>query len=87
MLGITLIDSKNTQLDIAKSGYTLRGFSRHIGISSGYLSEVLKERKAPSPVVAQKIASGLNKKVDDIFLFEMVDTANIKREANHVKDS
>lgn len=79
MLHITLINAEETQLMVAKAGYSLRGFARDVGVSSGYLSEILRNKRTPSPMIAQKIAKGLNVDVEDIFLFEMVDTATVKQ--------
>lgn len=73
MLTITLKDKEKTRLSIAKSGYTIRGFSKHINVSSGYLSEILNGKKEPSPTMAQKIAKGLGEETESIFLFRVVD--------------
>lgn len=52
---------------IALLGYSQNKFANEIGVTSGYVSQVLNEERYPSPVVAFKIANGIGKKVDDIF--------------------
>lgn len=64
---VTLKDRLELRLLIAMKGFSLRGFSREIGISQGYLSQILKGSKNPSPVIAFKVASGLGKEVSEIF--------------------
>lgn len=73
MLSITLKDSVETRLEIAKKGFTIRGFSRHINVSPGYLSEVLSGKKEPSASFAHKVAYGLNEDMENIFLIKVSD--------------
>lgn len=70
---ITLKDSTNTRLLIAKTGDSLRSFSKKIGISQGYLSQILSMKKNPSANVAYKIARGLNVDIEEIFLIKVND--------------
>lgn len=66
-------DRKDVILQIAESGYSLRGFSNEIGVSQGYLSLLLKGKKSPSAKVAYKIALGLSTKIEDLFLTKVID--------------
>jgi transcriptional regulator with XRE-family HTH domain len=66
-------DKKETLLKIAKTGNSLREFSKKIGVSQGYLSLLLTGDKNPSPTVANKIAEGLGLQVEDIFLVCVID--------------
>jgi len=70
---ITLINSAETRLLIAKTGESLRSFSKRIGISQGYLSQILSMKKKPSANVAYKIARGLNVDIEEIFLIKVND--------------
>lgn len=74
MLTIILKDSLETRVSILKKGRSLREFAKDIGISHAYLSQILTEKRNPSPTVARKIASGLEKEFEDIFLVKAVDT-------------
>jgi len=64
---LLLKDKKVTKVLIAEKGYTLRTYSKVIGISHPYLSQVLNGKRNPSATTAHKIASGLGLKVDDLF--------------------
>lgn len=74
MVRVTLKDSLSTRLSIAKTGKSLRGFSKNVGISHAYLSQILNKKRNPSPTVAHKIASGLDTEIEEIFLVKLVDT-------------
>lgn len=79
---ITLKDSANTRLLIAKTGDSLRSFSKKIGISQGYLSQILSMKKNPSANVAYKISRGLNVDIEEIFLIKVNDISiDILKEA------
>ncbi len=52
---------------VAKKGYSLRACFERISVSHGYLSQVLNGKRNPSPVVARKIAEGLDQDIEDIF--------------------
>lgn len=77
MIQFTLKDALKIRLMIAGLGNSLRGFSKNISISHCYLSQILDGKKNPSPQVANKIAKGLNLKIEDIFLIKMVDRSNV----------
>lgn len=67
MISFTLRDKLKTRLLIAESGNSLRGFSNKVNVSHCYLSQILSGQRDPSPIVASKIADGLNVKIEDIF--------------------
>lgn len=73
LIDVEFRDRRKVLLAIAQSGYSLRGFADKIGISQGYLSQLLKGDKTPSPTVAYKIAKGLETDVTDVFLFKVID--------------
>ncbi|PGS09918.1 helix-turn-helix domain-containing protein [Bacillus pseudomycoides] len=76
MIEIKLKDEIKTRLLIAKTGKSLRRFSKENGFSHAYLSQILKGDRNPSPVVATKISKGLNLEIEDIFLIKVVGGGN-----------
>jgi len=68
-----LRDRREIRILIAKTGQSLRGFSKMIGVSQPYLSQILSGKQKPSATVAYKIAKGLNLDIEDIFLTKMID--------------
>ncbi|WP_461181903.1 helix-turn-helix domain-containing protein [Virgibacillus kimchii] len=62
-----LVNPEKTRIQIAERGMSLRSFSKQIGVSQPYLSQILKGDRYPSPNVAVKIAKGLEMDVKDIF--------------------
>lgn len=76
MLKMQLKDEKETRISIAQTGKSLRQFSKEIGISQAYLSQVLSGQKYPPPTVAYKIASGLEADLKDIFLTKVIGNNN-----------
>lgn len=72
MFKFDLKDNLDTKLQIALRGETIRSFSRSIGVSHAFLSQILNERRKPSPIVANKIAKGLGKEMEEIFLVTLV---------------
>lgn len=73
IITLAVKDELKIRASIAKTGLSLRDFSKKIGVSHGYLSQVLSNKSRPSPKVAKKISAGLNMEIDDIFLIKMVD--------------
>lgn len=55
---------------IAKRGYSLRGFSKHSGISISYLSLIVNNKKIPSPKIAKRISDSLNVDIEELFTFK-----------------
>ncbi|SDI30259.1 helix-turn-helix domain-containing protein [Alteribacillus bidgolensis] len=79
---MTVKDTEELRLMIAREGKSLRDFSGEIGISQTYLSQILNGDYSPSPKVSRKISEGLNVEIDDIFLVEMIEKINHKRICN-----
>lgn len=76
MIEIKLKDEIKTRLLIAKTGKSLRSFSKENGFSHTYLSQILKGSRNPSPIVATKISKGLNLAIEDIFFVKVVGGSN-----------
>lgn len=55
---------------IMLSGFSLRGFAKHIGVADNTLNNLINHNQSPRPKTAKKIANGLNKNVNDIFLLK-----------------
>lgn len=73
MIKVELIDRAKVRMDIARKGKSMRTFARDIGISQAYLSQILSGEYNPSPEVALKISSGLDKDLEEVFLFKNID--------------
>lgn len=63
-------DAADLQSNIAIKGFSQVLFSKEIGITSPYLSMVLRGKRNPSPILAKKIADKLGVEVEDIFFIE-----------------
>ena len=63
-------------------GYNQTSFAKRIHISKEYLSNVLNRRYNPSPPTARKIASGIGKKIPDIFFPKVCDKVKQKSSDN-----
>lgn len=74
---IELKSKEETRILIAETGKSLNQFSKHIGISQPYLSQVLMGDKFPSATVAFKIAKGLKLEIRDIFFISVTDISII----------
>lgn len=72
MLKFELKKPNELQILIALKGKSVRGFSKEIGISHSFLSQVISGKRNPSATTAGKISKGLNKEIDDFFLVEVV---------------
>lgn len=64
---IVVSDTGKLKELIIKSGFSIRGFGRKIGISSGYVVQVCNGNRNPSPEVAKKITDALGVGFDEIF--------------------
>lgn len=73
LIKFALKSCTEVKLTIALNGKTIRSFSREIGVSHSYLSQILNGLRNPSAITASKLASGLNKDIEEIFLVEVVD--------------
>lgn len=80
MVNVKLKDAEFIKVKIAEAGYSLRGYSKKIGISHSYLSQLLNMKSNPSPTIALKISDGLQKKMSDFFLVSLVAEQTISRE-------
>ncbi|WP_380572699.1 helix-turn-helix transcriptional regulator [Staphylococcus hyicus] len=65
------ISSSNFKKAMFLKGYNLSDLSRATGISVTYLSQIINNRKTPSPKLAKNIASTLDVEIEDIFEFEV----------------
>lgn len=73
MTTFELKEPKKIKIFIALKGFTIRSFSLKIGISHSFLSQILNSQRKASPKTAKKIADGLNKDMNEIFLIKTVD--------------
>lgn len=71
-------DSTDLRKRIANDGYSIRKFSDHINVSGPYLSQVINEKRKPSPHTAWKIARGLKVDISDIFFIDYDDKSETK---------
>lgn len=78
MIKLILKDSFHTRVLISETGKNLNEFASLIGVSHSYLSQILSAKRNPSVGIANKIAKGLDVKIDEIFLITNV--ANDNRE-------
>ena len=53
---------------MALKGYTLKSLSDKVGVTTPYLSTVLRGRRNPSPILAKKIARCLGVEISDVFI-------------------
>lgn len=82
MVKCILRNEVTTRLMIAEKMGSLKNFANEIGISQTYLTQILKCDRNPSPTIAHKIANGLGKKIEDIFLVKNVANDNLKKKEN-----
>jgi len=61
---------------IIKAGFSPAGFGKHAGISRGYVNQILRGKRPPTPAIAKKIADALGKEFDDIFFIESAYKSN-----------
>lgn len=66
-MNLRLRDPVYVKERIALLGFNQVKFAKHINVTAGYLSRVLNQIVDPSPVIAKKIADGLEVEVRDIF--------------------
>lgn len=67
-MSFKLKDSEQIRVLISYLGKSQREFAESISISHGYLSQILNGKRNVSPKVALKIANGVGKTIDSIFL-------------------
>lgn len=67
-----VLKNRNTvKIGIAEKGMSLRDFSNEIGVSQGYLSQILSGDKTPSAKIAHKISTGLGMEMKSIFFIHL----------------
>lgn len=67
---VILKNSEEMKRTIIIKGYSIRSFSVAIGISSGYLSQILKGDRNPSGKVARTISDELGIEFEEYFFVE-----------------
>lgn len=65
-------DADYLQSSIAIKGFNLILFSQEVGVTSQYLSMILRGKRNPSPILAKKIADKLGLEVREIFFVDNV---------------
>lgn len=70
MYRFEILDGEKVKEIIALKGESMRSFANLIGVSPSFISQVLNGKRKVSAVVAGKIAKGLDKKIDEIFLMK-----------------
>ncbi|GAP00806.1 hypothetical protein FFRU_012150 [Fructobacillus fructosus] len=65
---VTVKEPEELKRHIYQGGESISGFSRRIGVSVPYMSNVVSGKMNPSPTTAKKIADGLGVKLTSIFL-------------------
>lgn len=78
MFDIQLKNPNELRFQIALNGFSLRSFSKEIGISHSFLSQIINQKKKPSATTAKKISNGLEKNIEYFFLIHMVDSERLE---------
>lgn len=73
MLKFVLKNPNELKMIMAFNGLSVRGFSKEIGLSHSFLSQVINGKRNPSAATAKRISTGLQKEIDDFFLVLVVD--------------
>ncbi|WP_313469479.1 helix-turn-helix transcriptional regulator [Lysinibacillus sp.] len=73
MLKFVLKNPNELKMTMALNGLSIRGFSKEIGVSHSFLSQVINGKRNPSATTAKRIAAGLQKDIGDFFLVLVVD--------------
>ena len=69
---IRLKDSDSLRLLILQKGYSQRSFSLAVGVTSAYMSTVLRGERNVSPSLAKRVSDFLGVPFDSIFFVEGV---------------
>lgn len=64
---------KEVKKRLARKNISLNGFARKLGISSGYMSQLMCGIRHPSPKLRQSISDYLGCEFDDIFFIQDAD--------------
>lgn len=70
MVTFTILSTDETKLLIAKQGDSVKTFSKKIGISDSYLSQIINRKRKPSAPLAKKISDNLDRDIKEIFFIE-----------------
>ncbi|WP_289891454.1 helix-turn-helix domain-containing protein [Virgibacillus pantothenticus] len=84
MIKCILKNEIETRVLIAENKTSLKEFASDIDISQTYLTQILNGYRHPSPTVAYKIARGLRRDIEDIFLIKNVAKDNPLNETEGV---
>ncbi|MBC9873863.1 helix-turn-helix transcriptional regulator [Macrococcoides bohemicum] len=63
--------SRELKKEIALKGLSVSGYAGIIGHNKEYISLIVSGKKSPSPKLALKIAESFDKKIEDLFEFDM----------------
>ena len=64
------LNSKRFEIELAKRNFSQNGFAKSIGMSGGYLSQVVNHTRYPSPKTRQRIQDALGLQFDDLFIIK-----------------
>ncbi|MBJ7884466.1 helix-turn-helix transcriptional regulator [Bacillaceae bacterium HSR45] len=65
------INSNRLKRAMFLQGYNISELASELGVGVSYLSQILNNKKTPSPKLAKNIADTLGVKIKDIFDFEV----------------
>lgn len=68
---VTLKDSAQLIKAIALCGLSQSKFADEVGISPCYFSQLIRGERKPSPSMAKRIAEGLGKEMQELFIVEV----------------
>lgn len=85
MAQLKLKDPVVVKIMIGELGKTIHEFSKEIGVSQPYLSQVLNGKRNPSPTIGYKIAIGLSLKMEDVFFINNDNNCYRYRRSDEVK--
>ena len=70
MVTFTVLSTNEIKLLIAKQGESVKTFSKKIGVSDSYLSQIINKKRKPSAPLAKKISDNLEKDIKEIFFID-----------------
>lgn len=79
---LVLKDTNHLVNSIIFSGHSLTSFAKRAGVSADTMYNIIRKHQSPRPKTAKKIADGLGKKVNDIFLLKMLGKHSNKVSSN-----
>jgi transcriptional regulator with XRE-family HTH domain len=78
----TIKNSQKIKDQIALSGRSIKQFSKDIGISNPYVTNVINGKRTAGVITAKKIADNLNEEIGDIFF-----TASVLKKVTEGKET